>query len=121
MDSSRLIIIHKNKALRRRIADFLTMAGLTIVNDTESLGGLQENAHKCKPHIILLDIGQMGDEFPTLLASLKETLPQIKFVFLGPEPRAYYAKHTVTMGADLYLSEEQRPDEWIGMLRAIVP
>jgi DNA-binding NarL/FixJ family response regulator len=121
MDSARLIIIHKNKALRHRIADFLTMAGMTIVNDTESLGGLQENAYECKPHIILLDIRQMGDEFPTLLGHLKETLPQVKFVFVGPEPRAHYAKHAVTMGADLYLSEGQHPDEWIGKLRAIVP
>ena len=121
MDSARLVIIHKNKALRHRIADFLTMAGMTIINDAESLRDLREKAHELKPHIILLDIRQMDDEFPTLLGNLKETLPQVKFVFVGPEPRAHYAKHTITMGADLYLSEGQHPDEWIGKLMAIQP
>jgi len=62
-----------------------------------------------------------GDEFPVFLKNLKQTLPQVKLVFIGPEPQAYYARHSATMGADLYLSEGQHPNEWLRRLRAIAP
>jgi len=121
MNSIRIMIVHKNKALRHRLADYLTVAGMITVNDALSLRKLQEKAHQCKPHIILLDIQHAGDEFPVFLKNLKQTLPQVKLVFIGPEPQAYYARHSATMGADLYLSEGQHPNEWLRRLRAIAP
>ncbi len=121
MNSVRIMIVHKNKGLRHRLADYLMVAGMITVNDTHSLKELQEKAQQWNPDIILLDIQHAGDEFPVFLKNLKQTLPQVKLVFMGPEPQAYYARHSATMGADLYLSEGQHPIEWLRRLRAIAP
>ena len=67
MNPVRIMIVHKNKGLRHRLADYLTVAGMITVNDVFSLRDLQERAHQCKPHIILLDIQHAGDEIPGFL------------------------------------------------------
>jgi DNA-binding NarL/FixJ family response regulator len=121
MGSARIIIVYKYQALSHCVADFLTVAGMKVVDNARSLGELQEKAYQWKPHIILLDVRHAGDGFAVFLQNLKRRLPQVKLVFMGPEPHVYYAWYAATLGADLYLSEGQYADEWLRSLKAIIP
>ena len=56
MNPVRIMIVHKNKALRSSLADYLTVAGIITVNDALGLKELQEKAQQWNPDIILLDI-----------------------------------------------------------------
>jgi hypothetical protein len=46
-------------------------------------------------------------------------LPKVKVVLTGPEPKYHYAKFAEALGADLYLSVEERPNEWTVKLNDI--
>jgi DNA-binding NarL/FixJ family response regulator len=71
------------------------------------------------PQLIVLDIYLVDEDVQGLICDLRRQIPNLKVVLTGPEPEAYYAKHTAAMGADLYLSEGLQPDEWIKRLASV--
>jgi DNA-binding NarL/FixJ family response regulator len=116
MKPVRTLLAQKSSVLRGQLAAFLARAGITDLTVASSFPELLEKAASCRPHLILLDICLVGDEFPRLLKELRQEMQQVKVVLLGPEPEPLYARHTAAMGIDLYLSDGLKPDEWIRRL-----
>lgn len=78
MDPTRIIVMYGHKEIRRQIGDFLSVAGMNIVQNVGTVLELQENVCRWKPHIILLNIRQMEDEMAVSLKNLKQTIPPAK-------------------------------------------
>jgi DNA-binding NarL/FixJ family response regulator len=119
MESLRTVLVQKSSVLRSQLADFLAEAGITEVTLACDLADLREKACQCKPQLVLLDIYLLDEDVEGLIRDLREQIPEVKVVLTGPEPEAYYTKHTAAMGADLYLSEGLQPDEWIKRLASV--
>jgi len=119
MDQVHIIIAQKNEAVGKQLADFLTVAGMTVVGNVRSFPELETIVKKWKPHIVLIDIQYAENDFPGFLKKLKEMMPQAKVALMGPEPEDCYAQYTAVLGAHCYLSEGSPPHEWLRKLWAI--
>jgi DNA-binding NarL/FixJ family response regulator len=119
MKTMSTVLVQKNKALQEHLGEFLEQAGIRRVTFAGSLSELKQKVSEYMPRLILLDIYFAGEEFPAFVRELRRTLPESKVVLTGPEPQGYYARHTLAMGVDLYLSDGLEPDEWIRRLKAI--
>jgi DNA-binding NarL/FixJ family response regulator len=119
MKTIRTVLVQKSNVLRSQLADFLEEAGITNVTLASDLADLQTKARQCKPQLVVLDIYLVNEDFQSLILDLRRQVPELKVVLTGPEPEAYYARHTAPMGADLYLSEGLQPDEWIKRLASV--
>jgi DNA-binding NarL/FixJ family response regulator len=97
----------------------LAEAGITNVTIACDLADLRGKASQCMPQLIVVDIYLVDGGFRSLVRDLRHRVPELKVVLTGPEPEAYYARHTASMGADLYLSEGLQPDEWIKRLASV--
>jgi DNA-binding NarL/FixJ family response regulator len=120
-DPVRAIVIHKNNLVRHHLADFLAVAGMEVFDDVTDLEGLKAEALKRKPNVIIMDMQFADQTFPAFLQDLKRRTVSAKWVLMGPEPYEYYARHTEALGADLYFSESQHPNEWLDGLNTLVP
>lgn len=116
METVRTVLVQKSDVLRSQLAEFLQEAGITNVTLACDLADLRAKACQCMPQLIVLDIYLVDEDVQGLIHDLRRQIPDLKVVLTGPEPEAYYAKHTAAMGADLYLSEGLQPDEWIKRL-----
>lgn len=119
METVRTVLVQKSDVLRSQLADSLEEAGITNVTLACDLADLRAKACQCMPQLIVLDIYLVDEDVQGLIRDLRRQIPDLKVVLTGPEPEAYYAKHTAAMGADLYLSEGLQPDEWIKRLASV--
>ena len=120
-DPVRAMVVHKNDMIRHHLADFLTVAGIEVISDVTGLEELKVTALRWKPHIIIMDVQFINQTFPSFLEDLKSQTVDAKWAITGPEPYEYYARYTEAIGADLYFSEAQHPNEWLEGLNTLVP
>ena len=117
----RVLIVYRHELLRDQVADLLTTAGLEVATHVKGPEEIGAKARSWKPDVILLDIQYAATALQDLLKDLKQTLPKTRWVIAGPEPHDFYARHFAALGADLYLSEAQRPQEWLREICAMAP
>jgi DNA-binding NarL/FixJ family response regulator len=119
METIRTVLVQKSNVLRSQLADFLREAGITDITFAPDLADLRAKAFRCMPQLVVLDIYLVDEDFQGLILDLRRQIPELKVVLTGPEPEAYYSKHTAALGADLYLSDGLQPDEWIKRLASV--
>jgi DNA-binding NarL/FixJ family response regulator len=118
---SRVVLAHRNPAFRKQLIDLLVMGGMEVDDSVEDFCDIEKQIAFGANDILVVDVGFFTRGIRDCIRLMKERHPKVQIVFVGPEPRAYYARHMGEIGADLYLSEGENPHEWLRKLRALPP
>lgn len=115
-----VILCDDHAILRRGIRDTLTEAAdIRVVGEAASYSELRELLRTSVPQILLLDINMPGRNGLEILASVKETHPEIRVLMVSMYPEDQYALRCLKAGAHGYANKAGNPEDLIIAVRTI--
>ena len=117
----RVMLCDDHAMLRRGIRDTLTDAvDIQISGEAGSYPELREALRHADCDVMLLDINMPGRGGLEVLASLKETHPDIKVLIVSMYPEDQYALRSLKAGAHGYLNKAGPPEDLIRAVRTVM-
>ena len=117
----RVMLCDDHAMLRRGIRDTLTDAvDIQISGEAGSYPELREALRHADCDVLLLDINMPGRGGLEVLASLKETHPDIKVLIVSMYPEDQYALRSLKAGAHGYLNKAGPPEDLIRAVRTVM-
>ena len=117
----RVMLCDDHAMLRRGIRDTLTDAvDIQISGEAGSYPELREALRHADCDVVLLDINMPGRGGLEVLASLKETHPDIKVLIVSMYPEDQYALRSLKAGAHGYLNKAGPPEDLIRAVRTVM-
>ena len=117
----RVMLCDDHAMLRRGIRDTLTDAvDIQISGEAGSYPELREALRHADCDVLLLDINMPGRGGLEVLASLKETHPDIKVLIVSMYPEDQYALRNLKAGAHGYLNKVGPPEDLIRAVRTVM-
>lgn len=115
-----VILCDDHAILRRGIRDTLAEAvDIRVIGEAGGYAELRELLRHALPQVILLDINMPGRNGLEVLASLRETHPDIRVLMVSMYPEDQYALRCLKAGAHGYANKAGDPEQLISAVRTI--
>lgn len=116
-----VVLCDDHAVLRRGIRDTLAEATDMIVTaEAASYAELREQLRTAACDVLLLDINMPGRNGLEVLASVRETHPQIKVIMVSMYPEDQYALRSLKAGAQGYANKAGDPVQLIEAVRTVM-
>jgi len=117
----RVMLCDDHAMLRRGIRDTLAEAvDIQVTAESGSYPELREALRNAPCDVLLLDLNMPGRGGLEVLASLKETHPEIKVLIVSMYPEDQYALRCLKAGAQGYLNKAGDPEDLIKAVRTVM-
>ena len=116
-----VVLCDDHAVLRRGIRDTLQEAtDIRVTAEAASYTELREALRTASCEVLLLDINMPGRNGLEVLASVRETHPEIKVIMVSMYPEDQYALRSIKAGAAGYANKAGDPVELIAAVRTVV-
>lgn len=114
----RVIIVDDHAMIRRGLRETLTEAGeFEVLGEAADYPALKELLRTLEPDVVLLDVNLPGRSGIEILASLKDSHPQLRAVVLSQYPEDQYGVRAMKSGAMSYLNKAADPAQIVQAVR----
>jgi len=116
-----VVLCDDHAVLRRGIRDTLTEAtDITVTAEAASYAELREQLRTAACDVLLLDINMPGRNGLEVLASVRETHPEIRVIMVSMYPEDQYALRSLKAGAQGYANKAGDPMQLIEAVRTVM-
>jgi DNA-binding NarL/FixJ family response regulator len=116
-----VVLCDDHAVLRRGIRDTLTEAtDIAVTAEAASYAELREQLRTAACDVLLLDINMPGRSGLEVLASVRETHPQIRVIMVSMYPEDQYALRSLKAGAQGYANKAGDPMQLIEAVRTVM-
>ena len=115
-----VVLCDDHAVLRRGIRDTLAEAtDITVTAEASGYAELREQLRSATCDVLLLDINMPGRSGLEVLASVRETYPQIRVIMVSMYPEDQYALRSIKAGAAGYVNKAGDPVLLIEAVRVV--
>lgn len=115
-----VVLCDDHAVLRRGIRDTLAEAtDITVTAEASGYAELREQLRSATCDVLLLDINMPGRSGLEVLASVRETYPQIRIIMVSMYPEDQYALRSIKAGAAGYANKAGDPVLLIEAVRVV--
>ena len=119
-DVVRVLIADDHALFREGIKSILEKAeDFTVVAEAATGSETVEQALRCKPDVVLLDVSMPGRGGIETVQELKRRLPKLRILMLTMHPEDHFAVRCLKEGADGYLTKDAAPIELLEAIRKV--
>lgn len=116
-----VVLCDDHAVLRRGIRDTLTEAtDIVVTAEAASYAELREQLRTAACEVLLLDINMPGRNGLEVLASVRETHPEIRVIMVSMYPEDQYALRSLKAGAQGYANKAGDPMQLIEAVRTVM-
>ncbi len=116
----RVILCDDHAVVRRGIRDTLTEAvDIQVVAETGSYSEVRDALHSTPCDVLVLDLNLPGRGGLEVLASVRDTEPQLKVLVVSMYPEDQYAIRCLRAGAQGYVNKAGDPSELVEAVRTV--
>ena len=116
-----VVLCDDHAVLRRGIRDTLTEAAdIAVTAEAASYAELREQLRTAACDVLLLDINMPGRNGLEVLASVRETHPEIRVIMVSMYPEDQYALRSLKAGAQGYANKAGDPMQLIEAVRTVM-
>jgi DNA-binding NarL/FixJ family response regulator len=116
-----VVLCDDHAVLRRGIRDTLTEAtDINVTAEAASYAELREQLRTAACDVLLLDINMPGRNGLEVLASVRETHPEIRVIMVSMYPEDQYALRSLKAGAQGYANKAGDPMQLIEAVRTVM-
>jgi DNA-binding NarL/FixJ family response regulator len=101
----RILIVDDHAGFRRSAARSLVAAGWNVVGEAEDGTAALDDAERCNPDVVLLDVGLPDISGIEVARLLHERLPDVAVVMISTQDRSDYGDLALAGGARGFLTK----------------
>lgn len=116
--SVRLLVADDHQVIRTGLASLFAGTNIEIVAEAATGKETVEQAEKCKPDVILLDIRMPDGDGLSILEKLRGVVPESRIVMLSTYDNPTYIARAVALGASDYVLKGSTRDTLITTIQA---
>lgn len=116
--SVRLLVADDHQVIRTGLASLFAGTNIEIVAEAATGKETVEQAEKCKPDVILLDIRMPDGDGLSILEKLRGVVPESRVVMLSTYDNPTYIARAVALGASDYVLKGSTRDTLITTIQA---
>lgn len=115
----RVVLAENHSLLRSSLRALLdSEESIEVIAETDDLGSALRHASEGRPHVLVLDLGMLGDAARGMIGKLRGRAPDTQVVILTMQESPVVAQHVLGAGALGFVLKDQADVELAPAVRA---
>jgi DNA-binding NarL/FixJ family response regulator len=111
MTGARVLLCDDCAPVRELVRLVLELEGIDVVGEADDGGAAIEEAGRCQPDVVLLDLSMPAMDGLEALPEIRRVAPQAKVVVLSGFDNPVIVERALELGAVRYVEKGGRPEE----------
>jgi DNA-binding NarL/FixJ family response regulator len=111
MPGARVLLCDDCAPVRELVRLVLELAGIEVVGEADDGGTAVEEAGRCQPDVVLLDLSMPEMDGLEALPEIRRVAPEARIVILSGFDNPLIVERALELGAVRYLKKGGRPEE----------